>query len=597
MKRLLNRVMPNQGESLYSILFRTAKANYFEHLGIMFKERTSLVYAKNCNYIKNGQIETPLLEEMTSMLDLDIHKYTLNQFDSSLVNSMEYGSEKKKELHTHRVYQKYGTKYCPICIQEEFFHKLEWDIALITTCQRHRTLLVDACPRCQKKVLLSRFMNNHCKCGFQYSDTKAELEKNPLVIQSQDAICKYLFGNKADFKKTAEEYFFIFFHMCFLIDKINIEDLTSFKSISLSENQLSLFFHKDVNKTRYITAVAHAVTSQPEVYFQEILRTRDNIKSQNIIQRTNMYLKEIFNSQYGSPYQEVYNNYLIGRKDVYANEMALFQGEIDTKKYLTRAETAKLLNRKWDSMKHLCDYGLLVLHKTNIGNRVIYLIEKESVEKYIKMKKESMTLNQLADYLDVHYHIVTRLVDRGFIQAQHGPKKDGFPIWYFNCSEVEQFLSKLILKAKKKINAPDRYWISFESANRRLRPFGVDTVDLFKIIQEGTLSYAMLKNEQTIKGICVCAYELEEYINLKQKEIIEQYGFRIDQIAKVFKVRKTKIRNWIEEGKLKVTFEDTNWCGTTSKYISIDETIKALMEIKGWSYSESVEYVNLFINE
>ncbi|MRX71971.1 hypothetical protein GJU40_07265 [Bacillus lacus] len=597
LKRLLNNVKPKKGESLYSILYRSAKANYFEHLGSMLKEIGHFIYSNNCNYIKKGQVATPFLEELAEVLGLDIYEHTLNQFDYALIDCMDYSSKKAKEFQSHRVYEKYGTKYCPACVQEDFYHKFEWDISLLTICQKHNTVLIDACPKCKGNILLGRFMANRCKCGFQFNQANSVVESDKLVSAAQKVIYKLLFNKEEGVKESTKDYFYIFFHMCFLLDKVNVEELPSFINIdSVSKtNFLRLNTDtRDVRMMRYITAAANAFTSQPDIYLKELLMAIDNVKNSSIDSYKNMfgYLRKIFRYEDSTLYQKVYDKYILERKDIYANEQELFKGKLEDKKFITRIEAFKMIKSEWTTLQNLCDYGLLKLHKTTNGDRDIYLIEKESVQNYLKMKKESMTLNQLTTYLGVNFRIATKLAERGFINALHGPKKDGYQIWYFNRNEVESFLISFTARAKKKINNPNSKWTPFETANCSLRSVGLDTIDLIELLQKGMLSYSILKDQQNIKGICINAFELEKFVNSKQKELIKQFGFRMKQLQKVFRVGEPRIRKWIEEGKISMPCEKTNWCGTKSKVFSIDETRKALMVINGWEFSVADEYLN-----
>ena len=513
---------------------------------------------------------------------------------------MDYSSKKAKESQTHRVYQKYGTKYCPACIQDDFYHRLEWDISLLTTCQKHQTVLIDACPKCKENILLGRFMANRCKCGFQFNQADSVVETNELVTVAQETIYSSLFNIGDSLKKSIEGYFFMFFHMCFLIDKINAGELSSLKEIDSvnKTNFLRLYTDtRDVMMMRFITAAANAFTSQPDTYLKELLMAMDNVKSSSIDSYKNMfgYLRKILKHEDGNLYQEVYDKYILERKDVYANEQELFKGKLEDKKFITRIEAFKMIKSEWTTLQNLCDYGLLKLHKTKNGERDIYLIERESVQNYLKMKKESMTLNQLTTYLGVNYRIATKLAESGFINALHGPKKDGYQIWYFNRNEVESFLFSFTARAKKKINAPNSKWTPFEVANCSIRSVGLDTIDLIELLQKEMLSFSILKERQNIKGICLNAFELDKFINVKQKELIKQYGFRMKQLQKVFKVGEPKIRKWIDEGKISMPLEMKNWCGTKSKHFSIDETRKALMMIKGWEFSVADEYLNTIL--
>ncbi|MCM3412668.1 TniQ family protein [Metabacillus litoralis] len=605
MKKFPNKVVPKSNESLYSIFYRVAKENHYNHLGSMLKHIAPDIYVTNCNYIDEGHVKTSTLLKVSEMANIEVFEHSLNKYNHLLVHSINFSTKNAANFQSHRVYNKYNTKFCPLCIKEDYYHRLEWDISLVTMCHKHKVKLIDKCPNCHKKFLLNRFMRNECKCGFNFNQIKDYvIEENETILKAQETIHHFLKRNDnqilgLDF--SVNDYFFFFFNFCFLIDSNQLKSFPSFNDIGrtkLINFSLKNEEDRNVDMMRVITAIAHMATVEPSKYLSEILRVWEEAKDISLDSYKNdyKYLKTIFNHDKGFYYQSAYDTFLLERKDIYANENGLFKGSIEDKKYITRLEAFKMLKTEWKTLLNLCDYGLLTLHQTKKGDREIHLIEKESVEKYLKMKKECMTLSRLTKYLGVNFQIASGLAERGLIEALHGPKKDGYPIWYFKREEVEHFLGNLISKGTKKINYFDNKWIPFESANLSLRPYKIDTVGLIELLQKGILPFAIIKNEKNIKGICLDAYELDRYIDNKQKELIQRQGFRIKQLQKVFKVGEKKIRKWIDEGILMVTYEEINHCGTISKYISIEETRRVLMEIKGWSDSQTDEYINLFID-
>jgi TniQ len=607
MKTLLNKVIPKPNESLYSIFYRVARANYFEHLGSMLRHIATDIYVTNCNYIDEKLVKASILLELGSMSNIEVEKYILNKYNHLLVNSVNFPTETSANFQSHRVYQKYDTKFCPLCIQEDFYHRLEWDISLVTMCHKHQVKLIDSCPNCKGKILLNRFMRNECKCGFNFLQTKKYMiEENELVRKAQNAIYQYLMGKQSqEFEGEeflAKDYFFFLFQFCFMMDNKETEKFPSFKGICLDKriNFLCLNSEKrDVNMMRFITSLAHFLTVKPDKYLNEILRVWVETKdiSVNSYRSDYKYLKDILNHEKGLLYQTAYDNYLLEQKNVYVNGNSLFKGNLQDKKYITRLEAFKMIKTEWKTLQNLCNYGLLTLHKTKKRDREIHLIEKDSVENYLKMKRESMTLNQVTNYLGVNFRIVTELVERGYLKALHGPKKDGYPIWYFKREEVEEFLNRFMKKSIKELDKIDSQWICFEKANYLLRAYDINTLDLIELLLEGVFRFAILKDKRNIKGILVFEEDLNQYIDSKKLEIIEQYGFRVKQLSKIFRVGEIKIRRWIQEGMLTVTHEKMNQCGNVSRYVSIEQVKQLLMEMNEWDESATNEYLKNFLEK
>lgn len=58
------------------------------------------------------------------------------------------------------------SQICPKCLIEEPYHRKKWNISLITSCEKHKCLLVHTCNQCNKKINPFRSNIVYCQCGF-----------------------------------------------------------------------------------------------------------------------------------------------------------------------------------------------------------------------------------------------------------------------------------------------------------------------------------------------------------------------------------------------------------------------------------------------
>lgn len=57
----------------------------------------------------------------------------------------------------HRTRRSFGQQYCPRCLAEgEAYYRLSWRFAWVTACERHRSVLLDRCPKCRQPVMFHR---------------------------------------------------------------------------------------------------------------------------------------------------------------------------------------------------------------------------------------------------------------------------------------------------------------------------------------------------------------------------------------------------------------------------------------------------------
>ncbi len=58
----------------------------------------------------------------------------------------------------HRTFEGFGFQFCPHCLSEDMqpYFRRSWRVALSTTCDRHKRLLLDRCPECGSGVAFHR---------------------------------------------------------------------------------------------------------------------------------------------------------------------------------------------------------------------------------------------------------------------------------------------------------------------------------------------------------------------------------------------------------------------------------------------------------
>jgi hypothetical protein len=100
MKQLLNKVLPKNNESLYSVFYRNARKNYADHLGSMLKHIASDIYLTNCNYSDEKLVKTPALNDFAKKANIDVLHHTLNKYNHLLVDSLHLSSAKATDFQS-----------------------------------------------------------------------------------------------------------------------------------------------------------------------------------------------------------------------------------------------------------------------------------------------------------------------------------------------------------------------------------------------------------------------------------------------------------------------------------------------------------------
>src|SRR5690606_35861819 len=118
------------------------------------------------------------------------------------------------------------------------------------------------------------------------------------------------------------------------------------------------------------------------------------------------------------------------------------------------------------------------------NNRNIVLIERESIERYQKMKEDSYSLMQVCGIIGLDFRKTLDLVNQGFIKAIHGPSIDGYPNWYIKKEHLNDFIDSIFKRVRFEKNINEK-WRPFHRVNMDLRHVNIDTTKLIQLITNG----------------------------------------------------------------------------------------------------------------
>ncbi|MDG0789936.1 TniQ family protein [Cohnella ginsengisoli] len=450
--RLLNRVNPEVFESIYSFLFRNSTVNYYKHLASIISEQSSRIYKTNCNYVGQKCTWFPYFKSITDSLGVDINKFVLNQFDNVIFG--EYMTDK---LIDNRVYEKEKTKYCPSCLQENFYHRLYWDISFVTACESHNCYLIDRCTNCSKKITMSNLMQNSCSCGQIFTCMTAGVPSE-IIMETQRVIQRTLLDNTQQSVILSDGrileksgYFFLFLAFCSIID--NLPGEIFFKQAGIYKPVINFNSAKkeerDIQMMSLVSVVSHQLISVPFQHLTNLLKNIEEInvkmnketgKSRNRNLRRYRVLKTIIDSKDGSIYHDCYSQ-CVNNFSFDSFNKRLIKSNVAQKKYLSTTEVIKIMRKDFNVINHLCDIGILTSHRTNTNS---LLIESASVERYYFIKNNSYSMGQLCKLLGIQFVRAVELFDYGLITAYWGPKTNGYKIWHFNKVEAHALLDRII---------------------------------------------------------------------------------------------------------------------------------------------------------
>lgn len=97
-------------------------------------------------------------------------------------------------------------RYCPICLKENNYFRITWQMKIAFVCLKHKVWLNEFCPSCEEPIKYNSCLLGRCRCGSVLADQQVkEIPENMYLLQH------YLFGSELTLitpeKQIIETYF------------------------------------------------------------------------------------------------------------------------------------------------------------------------------------------------------------------------------------------------------------------------------------------------------------------------------------------------------------------------------------------------------
>ena len=175
-KPFLRKPKIESDEFLLSYLVRLAISNHYDSMATF----NSVVYQYATMYGVRDSLYNPIraktyavLSKLTGIKDTELFQHTIHRFADILIPCKEEqenitfldGSTFHLADHeTHRRNCRPLSKvaFCPKCLKESAYYRLDWHILSTTVCLKHNNLLVDSCEQCGSGLSIYDIVS--CRC-------------------------------------------------------------------------------------------------------------------------------------------------------------------------------------------------------------------------------------------------------------------------------------------------------------------------------------------------------------------------------------------------------------------------------------------------
>lgn len=195
-ERLVQTAKPHRDESFVGYLTRLTEVNHYQSptwilqladLG-KYERKEALAFSESQKLMglsKLTGVNTPqLLELLHRRQGTESHRHVDCKFFGSLV------PRSAVQIRPARI--------CSACLGDSGYVRRIWELTIVTTCPRHKCLLVDACPSCRRRLPFLRARVGFCKCGYDLKTIESRpVKENEMELTRRvHTLCNLEGGRK-----------------------------------------------------------------------------------------------------------------------------------------------------------------------------------------------------------------------------------------------------------------------------------------------------------------------------------------------------------------------------------------------------------------
>ena len=195
-QRLLRSGKPKDDESLMSYIIRLTEQNgYTSPTWIIKKAELASAISKHCSFVFGKPEQLRLLSNLTGSSISDLASAAYPRVDKYFPTLQMFFDLAVNYYSIRLTYP----KICSLCLSEDPYCRRIWDIAGVTTCPKHKCLLIDECPNCMRRITWVRNRVSVCPCEFDWREAEATPveESEQALTYHMHQLCRLSTDNEA----------------------------------------------------------------------------------------------------------------------------------------------------------------------------------------------------------------------------------------------------------------------------------------------------------------------------------------------------------------------------------------------------------------
>lgn len=524
---LNNRPLIFVDESMCSYIYRLAQANSFNSISI-FAEFLGLPESQ----INNNDFSRNALTIISDMIGSDFSNLTNHTFNvCKEFNFKEYRNGRR-------------VKYCPDCMRENKYHRINWFLWPITVCLKHNCLLVDTCCFCNSYLNMKSLMNGICSnCRLELtfiSDKKSDL--HPYMKESQELFDAKLQDINADHigDLNFKDYINLIKGSFFLL-----EGLPSFLA---NNRNIEIFLNKK-NRHRENENMAHTLANIHWMYkdfpfnFHKVLGLF-NQKNIDVRYEQKTEFEKVIQHKAFETIKISYIEYWIRALDegVIRKDFSVFK-HFGTSMEYTKFVAKEEIKIKYAVTNAAINRILTIRNVPNIekkqGSIKRFKIHREHFERALKEKEGYISRKDAAEMLGVSKGMIAQLVQSKHLKV----------VTYYNdIGLVDTHKIKQILKLFSEyiLDEESNNMISMKNALVKYSVCGLKLVDIIHFVKRGLLKTYNTRKMGGLKTVYFDVNNLRSCVEELKDNRRAKKGYFLSEVMEKFKMGEKAIKAIVE---------------------------------------------------
>ncbi|MDF1511050.1 TniQ family protein [Robertmurraya sp. DFI.2.37] len=530
---LLFSTEPHPGESLYSLLLRTAKSNFMDNPNWIlqnFKDFSTLELIPNeINWLSDAN-----LKKMSEFLSISYQKAKELSFHSTL--SQHQLAINSIEKNPWFLYSR--TKCCPLCLQESTYHKKNWSSSHSLICTKHGIFLIDACPDCNTSFKIQSIVENKCKrCNLSIDSViSKQIAQSSTLIKYQRIVdglftpSNFIYdhpyiNNISSFIKVLE---FIANWAVRILpsEKLDLKVL-SFTYDGNAKERNSLKNAKHIEQAICIYGFAFMVLENWPLNFYKMLNDAENSKKKDFFYFVDIIVPSLYNSELSFIAIE------------FGNFIAHEKLRLPNRYNFVCTEQIKLLNDNFNAS--IIHSNLLPTYSYEFAHKNINLVSSEDFNSFLIDFENSFTKEKLKERWKTSSIATLSILENKFLNNAFNFRSGSVNTWVIPKDSVIGFEKKLAAFSTQLPEQPI-------TTRQAIEWFGPKNANiLFDGILSGKIKFNFNKS---IGESWVCKDEVYEFVSAVLLKNGETTGFiPLRNLVFILGVKKSDIIYWLRTGR------------------------------------------------